>query len=165
MLFESIMSTNAEWRASVKGGRLFAWLGQSGGEALPAKRAPGGPTQTGWQRSTQTCGRNDCPVTELDNSEEVCDGLGEDPQRLLCSELYPKGPVPQTPPEPRRNSLFFKVVEQWEAQCDTEDRREHTEPCLSSGLCEAVFWVLEEMGVKSLSSVIWALRVKTQFSP
>lgn len=161
MLFESIMSPNAEWRASAKGRGGSSRDSGSAGHTHPERPC------TDWAAVVHSdpCGRSDHPVTELDNSEGVYDGLRADPRSLLCSGLHPQWPAPQTPLEPRRKNLFFKMVEQWEAQRDTEDRREHTEPCLSTGSCVAVFWVLEETGVKSLSSVIWALRVKTQFSP
>ena len=36
------------------------------------------------------CGRSNHPVTELDNSEGVYDGLGADPRRPLCSGLHPQ---------------------------------------------------------------------------
>lgn len=166
MLFESVMFPNSEWRASAKGGGGSSHdSGSQEGRLCQPRLPPGAPHRLGGSGPLRPLGQKWPPGC---GAGQEWRGLWQPGGRRLTPAVF-RSPPPATSTTDtswaKEQQFFFRVAEQREAQWGTDDRREHVEPCLSAGLCEAGFWVLEETGVKSSSSIIWALRVKTQFSP
>lgn len=131
-------------------GGLFTWLRQSGGEGSASRACPG-HHRLGGRGPLRPLGQKWPPVTELDNSEGVYDSLGQ--LDVRCVQVAT--PVTSTTDTSwaEQQPLLQEAAEQWGSSTGHwwQKKGRSYEPCLSAGLCEAGFWVLEETGVKSSS--------------